>query len=622
MSTPLEAFKKRKWKLKICGLHDTSGEPNCPIAPAGPFLVNIRQLLLECAPQGYSIRAIPVWRTTLIQESMEFEIPLYILEESVENSETPFCAHCSISGWSHNFVSKRKYHMIIPHPENVEWNNHLDEGVFDPRPNLLLRGLIHCNGFGHLLGIIGMEGGFSDAMDIWDHVCTTLGVRKITVLDTPEESQSQNQRLLENVVDGQPWFGRWGYRFVHGSFGAKQEDYEAAVESLSSIELDEIARDFSTASFYKDYKIIIDYHRDFNQTKLITLRDLLRYMRTLKSTIPQRSANVANGREYPHVADRPRLQHVADVVVDALKEKKERFNCGMTRQEAYDAATASLQIDCSTKDNWRDRVLVSKVLKEMDDVAVGGVIVRQVVNNSTRIKEYTIEPEVVPWINDVDKVFDFVCKNVLMGAQVPGRIKRVVKKVVDIKLFINEWHFKDAKDQLRFNYRFRSHGDADFSMREGEIIELPLHSTVGDLKAKVQKAIRDTYFLTENVVVTGIEGMEGVQDSSELDKCNSDLWVATGSHSEWKYEGGVDPLKLRCICGATDEDTERKVGCNGCEFWQHTVCNHIADSEEVLAFLCNDCGESCEYIGFYVVSSGGGVRFSTAREDISWRHFN
>ncbi|KAG5530047.1 hypothetical protein RHGRI_030417 [Rhododendron griersonianum] len=187
----------------------------------------------------------------------------------------------------------------------------------------------------------------------------------------------------------------------------------------------------------------------------------------------------------------------------------------------------------------------------MDNVVVGGVIVRQVVNNSTRIKEYTIEPEVVPWINDVDKVFDFVCKNVLMGAQVPGRIKRAVKKVVDIELFIKEWHFKDAKDQLRFNCRFRSHGDKNFSRREGEIIELPLHSTVGDLKAEVQKAIRDTYFLTENVVVTGIEGMEGVQDSSELDKCNSDLWVATGSHSEWKYEGGVDPLKLKCICGAT-----------------------------------------------------------------------
>lgn len=59
------------------------------------------------------------------------------------------------------------------------------------------------------------------------------------------------------------------------------------------------------------------------------------------------------------------------------------------------------------------------------------------------------------------------------------------------------------------NYQFKSHGDIDFSKKEGKIIELPLHSTVGDLKAEVQKAIRDTYFFTENVVITGIEGTEG-----------------------------------------------------------------------------------------------------------------
>ncbi|KAI8536846.1 hypothetical protein RHMOL_Rhmol10G0287800 [Rhododendron molle] len=210
---------------------------------------------------------MPVWRTALVQESREFEIPLYILEESVENSETPFCAHCRVSA----------------------------------------------------------------------------------------------ARVTDSSVE---------------AFGAKQAHYEAAVEILSSIELDEITRDFNTASFNKDYKIIIDYHIDFSQTKLITFRDLLKYMRTLKSTIPQRSANVAHGREYPHVAVRPRLQHVADVVVDALKEKKERFNCGMTRQEAYHAATASLRIDYNTKDHWRDRVLVSEVLKDMDDVVVGGMKIR------------------------------------------------------------------------------------------------------------------------------------------------------------------------------------------------------------------------------------------------------
>lgn len=82
-------------------------------------------------------------------------------------------------GWSHNSVSKRKYHMIIP--VDSEWSQKLEDGVCDLQTHLL-HGLIHCNGFGHLLCINGREGGSKylcgrEIMDLWDRICACLRTR-------------------------------------------------------------------------------------------------------------------------------------------------------------------------------------------------------------------------------------------------------------------------------------------------------------------------------------------------------------------------------------------------------------------------------------------------------------
>lgn len=69
--------------------------------------------------------------------------------------------------------------MIIPVDE--EWDKPLHDGVFDMHTHLL-HGLIHCNGFGHLLCINGLEGGSKflsgkEIMDLWDRICTNLHTR-------------------------------------------------------------------------------------------------------------------------------------------------------------------------------------------------------------------------------------------------------------------------------------------------------------------------------------------------------------------------------------------------------------------------------------------------------------
>lgn len=46
----------------------------------------------------------------------------------------------------------------------------------------LLHGIVHSNGYGHLVRINGLEGGSQilngrDLMDFWDRLCRLLGVR-------------------------------------------------------------------------------------------------------------------------------------------------------------------------------------------------------------------------------------------------------------------------------------------------------------------------------------------------------------------------------------------------------------------------------------------------------------
>lgn len=82
-------------------------------------------------------------------------------------------------GWSNHFVSKRKYHIIIPMDD--EWHKPLEDGICD-LPTHLLHGLIHCNGYAHLVCVNGLEGGSKhlcgrEIMDLWDRVCTNLRTR-------------------------------------------------------------------------------------------------------------------------------------------------------------------------------------------------------------------------------------------------------------------------------------------------------------------------------------------------------------------------------------------------------------------------------------------------------------
>ncbi|KAG8383670.1 hypothetical protein BUALT_Bualt04G0038000 [Buddleja alternifolia] len=642
---------------KFYGFH-TFGEGSMMSSVSGAFRDNIRQFLQQYAElEDYTVLdEMPIWCTFLVYENRGIVLPLYTVQENVQNSDTPFCDYCRCAGWSHHFVSKRKYHLIIP--GNDDWNKPLDENAFDLQTHLL-HGLIHCNGFGHLICINGIEGGSkfitgTEIMDLWDRICTTLHARKITVEDMSKKHM-MDLRLLYGVAYGQSWFGRWGYRFCHGSFGVKEHNYERALDVLSSLQLDQVIDDFSLTNGCTPIEQMIHHYRDMSDTNLVTIRDLFRFMLSHKPTPPtprysttlpswprknlsfntsmnkcsfKLSTRIAVkncpfGKEKPTKCRKfsnlaanldsrwpvRRLEHVAEVIVEALKEKRYANNvcsCGMTRQEARDAARLHIG----------DTGLIDHVLKVMNNVIVGNYVVRRAVNRCTKILEYSIQdlegkkeiylskcPESVQTLNSgpgrsiLSDVY-YLYTNLLMGCSNDSSVQMILHS----KNFVKEWPFRDENDDLlRFVCRLTTSsidlkGELFVDFPVAEHIVVAPHTTVGELKLAVQNALRDTYCVMDELVVADIVEMEGEEDNEVLFGiiesgmeiharcCGLDL------ENDSRYEGGNESWTVRCKCGARDDDGERMVACDICETWQHTRCSGIEDSEAVpRLFVCDVC---------------------------------
>ncbi|KAH0703576.1 hypothetical protein KY285_017854 [Solanum tuberosum] len=378
---------------------------------SGPFRDNIGMFLQEFATiEDYTLCGFPIWSTWLISNSTGSVFPLYTIEETTQLSLHPFCDHCKLSGWGHHYVSKRRYHLLIPANEN--WEKPLGSDSLEIGTHVL-HGLIHCNGYGHLLSINGVNEDSnllsgSDFMDLWDRLCTIFKTRKISLNDVSKKG-GVHLRLLHGVAYGQSWFGKWGYRFCRGSYGATEKKYEIAVQFLSSLGLDKILNDFRK-DFTERRKIkqIIGTYRELSEVPLITISELLQFMLAFKFKAPFHSKmKLANGDDYwcdPDIEEknRPismetfvnmmansdcrwparRLEFVVIVIVNFLKENQANVgrNSRMTRQDLRNEARKFIG----------DTGLIDFVLKSIRCFALGSQIVRRSINPTTKLLEFTI----------------------------------------------------------------------------------------------------------------------------------------------------------------------------------------------------------------------------------------
>ncbi|CAN8238370.1 unnamed protein product [Cochlearia groenlandica] len=659
----IETCRKRKRKSRFHDLHRFGGEEEIPVNRNGSFRENVRVFLRDFAEvEDYSVRGMPVWCTLLSHETKNTVIPLYTVEEDVVRSSEPYCDHCRCIGWSNHFVSKRKYHLIIP--IDTEWDLPLEDDVLDLQTHLL-HGLIHTNGMGHLICINGMEGGSKylygrEIVDLWDRICSNLGARMITVEDLSKK-RSLDLRLLYGVAYGHSWFGRWGYKFCRGSYGVTKNDYENAIELLGSLELDRIEFDFIEHKQFKEIKLIFRYYRDMSEGHLKTFKDLLRFMLIIKSHSPHMSKQHAAAtcpsstdmppqkrsnrlflkksdvvdsekslkyRNYSTVAANlgsrwpvRRLEYAAEVIVESLKEMKTLKPNGMTRQDVRDAARLHIG----------DTGLLDYVLKSMNNVVVGHVLVRRYVDPVTRILHYTMQEldnatklietkdkpalEVTPLRvvseskpgADVHGDLLLLYTNVLLQYPESEPVRSATQTILDSKHFVKEWPLWDNSEKIfRFVCRInpslidlRSEQVKEQLPPPGELVTVSMEATVYDLKQAIEETFRDTYCILTNFVVEEIDELKEDDD----DEQNSQIYgrLESGSaltvrgsgidlESKLKLQGGCDTWMVKCVCRARDDDGERMISCDVCEVWQHTRCCGIDDSDTLPPlFVCSNC---------------------------------
>lgn len=434
----------------------------------------------------------------------------------------------------------------------------------------------------------------------------------------------------------------------------KEHHYSRALEILSSLELDKIMHEVDYSDRGKEMKQIIRHYRNLSETQLLTLKDLLKFMLTVKyvSAIEKKTVqpiakspppcrqSLQRNKQQSLVKEKQiryrkfataisnmdsrwparRLEYAAEVIVKALEEKKsDKFSHGgngMTRQDVRDAARLHIG----------DTGLLDYVLKSLNNVIVGNQIVRRAVNPKTRILEYTIhelrngiqlteeqestenlEPTVTPGkdiYNDVLCVY----RSIFLDYPESEMVELAIQGVLDSKHFAKEWPLQDEEEhQLTFIIKLMprltfTHTDLELKsdfLPSGEVVVLPLHTTIGEVKEAAEKALRDTYYVTEQFEVLAIENLENYEDREVIFgavESGAELFVkgmGIDLDTPLKYQGGVGTWKVRCECGTGDDDGERMVACDICEIWQHTRCCGIDDADNVpLLFVCAACCDS------------------------------
>ncbi|CAA0839284.1 PHD finger protein [Striga hermonthica] len=240
---------------------------------------------------------------------------LDVVEEDVARSRSVYCDQCRVVGWSSNPVSAKRYHFIIKSDDgnsiggynktcagcgeslhitdskckscnHVMTTEDVEDWMYQQLENTtthLLHGVIHANGYGHLLRVNGREGGSRllsgrHIMNFWDRLCETLGVRKVSVMDVSKKNGLEF-RLLHAVIKGHPWYGEWGYRFGAGSFSLTLDDYRAAVASLSSLPLSAFqSQGRKPRTCLQD---MISFYQSVSERELVSVRDLFTFLMSL-----------------------------------------------------------------------------------------------------------------------------------------------------------------------------------------------------------------------------------------------------------------------------------------------------------------------------------------------------
>lgn len=474
--------------------------------------------------------------------------------------------------------------------------------------------------------------------------------RKVSVEDVAKKC-SLELRLLHAVAYGESWYGRWGYKFGHGSFGISPRMYVKAIEAIREMPLSVMGQHFEGVD--QDVLSIIALYQRISGQSLQTVGDLIRFMMELKVRLPVYPATKSLSKQIKEhdrkggtgpptvnnsaATDMPcrwsvkRLDLATQVIVEALKSCEKKW---MPRQDVRDAA----------RNYIGDTGLLDFVLKSLGNRVVGSHVVRRAVNPITKVLEYSLEdavsyatdaaaaaaaawdqprclPEATCEVGRTEVLKDivYIYKHVLENYKPARRgIKNVLtaiptaaKIILDTKQFIkdyrgeitrksanNDWNM-DVDEMLRVMCTVVLKDEDPTRNRPSpppELVVLPPHATVRDLKLEAQRAFRETYYIMHSFCVDLIPDLEGDDEDVLFGAIESGSHVLVDGSGidachDWRYEGGIDSWIVDCPCGTKDDDGERMIACDVCEVWQHTRCGGISDVDAIpQRFLCHRCG--------------------------------
>ncbi|KAG6394599.1 hypothetical protein SASPL_145188 [Salvia splendens] len=574
---------------------------------------------------------------------------LDVVEEDVARSRSVYCDQCRVVGWSSNPVSAKRYHFIIKADGNsiagynktcagcgdalhmtdsrckscnhVMTTEDVEDWMYQQLDNTthLLHGVVHANGYGHLLRVNGREGGSCllsgrHIMNFWDRLCRMLGVRKVSVMDVSKKNGLE-LRLLHAVVNGHPWYGDWGYQFGAGSFSLNLDDYNLAIENLSSMPLSLFqAQGRKPRTRLQD---LISFYQSISERELVNIRDLFSFLTGLIHDRHQQSSVRADESSRKK-----------------LRTTNSRALCSWTTDDVRHMEEAMFKVlravSGSTWVSWHAlrgavcRVgspeLLDYCLKELKgkQVAPGMIVATRCISDSGAM-EYRVEPGSES-ISDSTCLnsFPMPCNEGLVGdlkyfyecllhpEAMAGVGKREVTvrsatKILDCKQFVKDYlpgHFLQVSRENTVQVLCEVDLMENHNNPPPELMVLSADATIGELKVEAMRGFQDVYLMLRRFEAEEVVGYGGVGESTQIRlllgsmervRIRGKLHGKNGV-SRFRMERGIERWIVDCLCGAKDDDGERMLACDVCGIWQHTRCCGIPDSDGVpVKFFCHRC---------------------------------
>ncbi|ERM99751.1 hypothetical protein AMTRI_Chr11g102060 [Amborella trichopoda] len=598
----------------------------------GPFRSNIKAFISKFSqsspfsPYIYFITWHIMFRV-FDQCGDEKVITLSIVEEDVRHSKYVYCDHCRVVGWSGHPVCAKRYHFIIrldgessgayqkactscgslvPSLElrckfcNYEMNeDDMEDWAYLQLqdPTHLLHGVVHSNGYGHLLRVNGREGGSKflsgcEIMDFWDRLCTILRVRKVSVLDVSKK-YGLEYRLLHAMAIGRPWYGNWGYEFGSGSFALTEASYQEAIDLLSS------------RSLTPQIQALVVYYRLITGLEISTVHDLIRCLMQLlhRASGPGEIKGLERGEKLG-------LTGCADEEVGRVVEDFFRVLAvvGKERWISWKSLKGAVA------GQGRDVRMVEFAMRRMLLEGVGRFAVRceadapmpefrLEVDPSSRASTLPLPKDQL--LNDLCLIYRSFHPETMPSTE---PYKSAAIKILDCKHFIKDYQAQvpklapllaPSKNQVTLWVRCQINDTKTYPLPPPELVSLPPTGTVADLKLEAAKIFQEVYIFFKRFQPEDILDLWGVKDDTQVNLLvgpNASVTVigrvlgGVSGISRFRLEKGIDTWVVECSCGARDDDGERMLACDGCGVWQHTRCVGLEDSQpEPDWFLCKRC---------------------------------